>query len=136
MNRTKHESLGFSLLETLVALAILSLSLGVIYQAQANSVRSVANNLALQRVLLHGQSLLAEHTGPRPQSVRPQDPTLLAQQDRQPDGTRWQIRRQPVQVPPLLPDAPPIMLAQLEIRLSWGDDAHPRELRVVTWDWP
>lgn len=131
---------GFSLLETLVALAILALSLGVIYQAQANSVRGVANSLGLQRALLHAQSLLAEHTGPQPKPAP--DPALapapapVLREGELPDATRWRLERQPVTLPPMLPDGAPVALARVDLQLEWGDTAQPRRLALSTLDRP
>lgn len=123
---------GFSLLETLVALAILALSLGVIYQAQANSVRGVANSLGLQRALLHAQSLLAEHTGPKPDPA----PVPVLREGELPDATRWRLERQPVTLPPMLPDGAPVALVRVDLQLEWGDTAQPRRLALSTLDRP
>jgi len=49
---------GFSLLEVLVALAILAMSLGVLYQAAGGSVRNVQTVEHRMRAILLAQSLL------------------------------------------------------------------------------
>lgn len=134
MMRTVAFLRGFSLLETLVALAILALSLGVIYQAQANSVRGVAHSLALQRALLHAQTLLAEHTGPQPQSTAlTPAPTRTGDLA---DGLRWRLDRQPVVLPPVLPDGPLVALVRVDLQLEWGAVPQSRRLALITLDRP
>ena len=119
---------GFSLLETLVALAILSLSLGVIYQAQGTSVRAIAHSLSLQKVLLHAQSLLAEHTGPHTQALPTSGTTA--------DGLAWSVSRQPLELPPLLEGGPPVPLVRLDLDLTWRDGGRERQMNLSTLDQP
>lgn len=119
---------GFSLLETLVALAILSLSLGVIYQAQGTSVRAIAHSLSLQKVLLHAQSLLAEHAGPHTQALPASGTTA--------DGLAWSVSRQPLELPPLLEGGPPVPLVRLDLDLTWRDGGRERQMNLSTLDQP
>ncbi len=49
---------GFTLLEMLVALAILGMSLGLLYRASGTGARNVADLEAYQRAVIVGQSLL------------------------------------------------------------------------------
>lgn len=49
---------GFTLLELLVALAILGMSLGLLYRASGSGARNVAELEAYQRAVIVGQSLL------------------------------------------------------------------------------
>lgn len=119
---------GFSLLETLVALAILSLSLGVIYQAQGTSVRAISQSLSLQKVLLHAQSLLAEHTGPHTQALPTSGTTA--------DGLTWTVSRQPLELPPLLEGGPPVPVLRVDLDLAWSDGGRDRQLRLSTVDQP
>lgn len=119
---------GFSLLETLVALAILSLSLGVIYQAQGTSVRAISHSLALQKVLLHAQSLLAEQTGPHSHGLPTSGTTS--------DGLVWQVSRQPLELPALLEGGPPVPLLRVDLDLAWRDGGRERKMRLSTLDQP
>ena len=52
---------GFSLLEVLVAFAIMSLSIGLLYQAMGSSARQTADVTARERAALLAESLLALH---------------------------------------------------------------------------
>lgn len=54
---------GFSLLEMLVALAILGLVLGVLYQAATGATRNVAVAERYSFAVLLAESLLADHAG-------------------------------------------------------------------------
>lgn len=119
---------GFSLLETLVALAILSLSLGVIYQAQGTSVRAISHSLSLQKVLLQAESLLAEHIGPHTKDLPATGVTT--------DGVTWTLVRQPVELPPLLEDGPPVALVRVDLDLAWTGGGRARQLRLSTLDQP
>ena len=47
---------GFSLLEVLVAFAILSMSLGVLYQAFSNSLRNVGASGDYSRAMIIGEA--------------------------------------------------------------------------------
>lgn len=61
----KHQP-GFSLLEVLVAFAILSISLGVLYQAFSNSLRNVAAVDHYSRAMIIAESRLAEAVSETP----------------------------------------------------------------------
>lgn len=52
---------GFSLIEMIVAMVILSLSLGMLYQAAAGATRNVRVDERYSYAVLLAQSLLAEH---------------------------------------------------------------------------
>lgn len=119
---------GFSLLETFVALAILSLSLGVIYQSQSHGVRAIGRGMATQESLLRAQALLAEHTG------------LLA--ERSPaqgvsrDGAQWQVDRRLVQLPPLAQGWPAVTMYQVEVVVSSSQRGGGASVRLSTLDSP
>ncbi|HEX5784266.1 MAG TPA: prepilin-type N-terminal cleavage/methylation domain-containing protein [Burkholderiaceae bacterium] len=101
---------GFSLLETLVALAILALSLGTIYQSQINGVRSVSKSLSYQQAMLHAQSLMAEHVGAFALQLPSEGET--------PDGFRWRVERGLVELPPVLPDGPRVSVRKVDLYIA------------------
>ena len=57
-----RKTVGFSLIEMLVALVILSLSLGVLYQAATAAIRNVGVAEQYSRAVMLGESLLAANT--------------------------------------------------------------------------
>jgi len=57
---SKNRQSGFSLLEVLVAFAILSMSLGVLYQAFSNSLRNVGASGDYSRAMIIAEARLAE----------------------------------------------------------------------------
>lgn len=119
---------GFSLLETFVALAILSLSLGVIYQSQSHSVRAIGRGLATQESLLRAQSLLAEHTGVNADQS-PRRGVLR-------DGTEWKVDRQVVQLPPFSQGWPAVTMYQVEVVVSSPSRGEGVNVRLSTLDSP
>ncbi len=120
---------GFSLLETFVALAILSLSLGVIYQSQSHSVRVIGRGMATQESLLQVQTLLADHTG-----VLPAGQSSVQGVSR--DGTVWQVDRRLVQLPPLAHGWPAVTMYQVEVVVSSPSRGEGVNVRLSTLDSP
>ena len=57
---------GFSLLEVLVAMAVLALSLGVLYQAMGNGLRNLGNAGDWGRAMILAESQLNEAAARRP----------------------------------------------------------------------
>ena len=55
-------TLGFSLLEVLIALVILSFSLSVLYQAAAGATRNVRVASEFSRAIILAESILADHS--------------------------------------------------------------------------
>ncbi len=112
---------GFSLLELLVAFAILAMSLGLIYRSMGESARN-ANELASYQQA----SLLA-------------DGILTAQESVNPGGWsesgvsgqfRWEVMSKPFVVPN---DTLPVLrLHQISVVVSWLDFERNRVFRIET----
>jgi general secretion pathway protein I len=122
----KHHRLpvrGFSLLEVLVALSIMAISLGVLYQTQIGATRNLTQSLALDRATLYAQSIFANATG------------LAADLDTLggefPDGYRWQLNITPIEIPPPPPaNKPLIPMLQLDLDIFWPEGNKERQLHL------
>ena len=112
---------GFSLLEIVVALVILSFSLVTLYQATANATRNVRRGERYAYATLLAQSLLAEH---------PAVPAGGLDVGGAVEDFRWRLNAAPV------PDAgpqeadPPLHV--LTVVVGWDGDSAGREVRLVT----
>lgn len=124
----KSRSHGFSLVEMLVAMAILALSLGVLYQAAAGSTRNVRIDERYTYAVQIAQSLLAEHPSLAPEGI---DVSGVA------GDFEWRLRSSPYQSLSQLPaqdvesTSTIIELLQLDAVVRWeGTDG--REVKLVT----
>jgi general secretion pathway protein I len=121
MNRVRGRSQrGFSLIEMIVAMVILSLSLGMLYQAAAGATRNVRVDERYSYAVLLAQSLLAEHS-------------VLAGAGVSAGGEiedyRWRLSST------LLPGAEgtgQIALHQLTAAIEWRDGDNSRQVVLVT----
>jgi len=123
MKRRSSKSRGFSLLEVLVALSIMAISLGVLYQTQIGATRNLTQSLALERATLYGQSILANATG-----LAADHTTLEGSFD---DGYRWQLNITPINIPPSPPaEQPVIPMLQLDLDIFWQEGNKERQLHL------
>lgn len=118
---------GFSLIEALVAMVILALSLGALYQAAAGATRNVRVDERYTYAVQIAQSLLAEYPYVRPEGVS----TSGVMGD-----LRWQLRSEPYsgELPPGASGIDPESVAtlqQLEAVVRW-EGSEAREIRLVT----
>jgi general secretion pathway protein I len=110
---------GFTLLEVLVALAILGMSLGLLYRASGSGARNVADLEAYQRAVIVGQSLL---------DLRSTVPAA-GWNDAGTDGDyAWRVSSAPFATGLSGPNIPP--LHAVEIVVGWGEPR--RELVLHT----
>ncbi len=119
MNR--QASQGFSLLEMLVAMAVLGLSLGALYQAVAGASRNVHLDEQYTYATVLAESLLANY-----QVVPIQG---LQQSGETEGGYRWQVYAQPTPG-----DYPKNMaegsLQDIEVSVSWDDGEKERQFQL------
>ncbi|WP_020208130.1 type IV pilus modification PilV family protein [Gilvimarinus chinensis] len=99
---------GFSLLEMVVAVAILGISLGMLYQAAGGAVRGVSAAEDHSYAIIMAQSLLAAHS-----SVPPDGLSGKGQTD---DGFSWELSTRPV----LRADGQEVQLKYLDVWVRWG----------------
>jgi len=113
-------SSGFSLIEMLVAMVILGLTLGVLYQASAGAARNVRLDERYTYAVQIAQSLLADHARLPPGG--------LQLSGRVGDDYHWEITGSPLDVDQALPQA---TLYQLDVMVRWEGDGS-REVALTT----
>lgn len=117
---------GFSLLEVLVALTILAMSLGVLYQAAGGSVRNVQLVEHRTRAILLAQSLLLLHDRIPPGGLSEQGVSRA--------GFDWSLTAVPY--PPVQvstgSSTEPWPLYRVEAAVFWRDGGRPGEYRLAS----
>ncbi len=111
---------GFSLLEMLVAFAIMAMSLGMIYRVAGGSVRNLSETAQAERAVWLAESLFASRN------------SLLAEgwnEDGEQDEYTWRVRSRPYS-DNVARQAVPLHEVRLAIR--WNARSRPGELDVVT----
>lgn len=118
---------GFSLVEMLVAMVILSLSLGVLYQAAAGAIRNARVSGEYTEAVILAESKLAEYGYVTVENFSVQDRLGYF---------FWSVQSWPV--PPLEnndedePVEEAYALQFLRAEVSWGEGARLRELDLLT----
>ena len=112
---------GFTLLELLVAFAIMALSLGALYRASGGTVVAA---LAVER---QGQAALLAQSLVNAHDVVPSG-GLQASGERA--GMAWSLRSEPYENNPAEPGA--VLLHRLMVRVAWEDAGRPGVLEWAT----
>lgn len=112
---------GFSLLEVLVAFAVMALALGVLYQALGGSVRAAGDAERNVRAVLVAESLLAQYRTVPPGGL---------DQFGASDGFEWRVRSTPL--PPLEGRPEAWELHEIGVEVSWQDRGARRSFRLVS----
>ena len=115
---------GFSLLEVLVAFAILSMSLGVLYQAFSNSLRNVGASGDYSRAIIIAEARLAEAMADVPLNEGSDQGEV--------DGRyQWKVvvQRYEYEGEEIVSRFTPY---QVEVVVSWQDGKHTREYQLST----
>lgn len=114
---------GFSLLEVLVAFAIMALALALLYQVLGSNIRAVGVTGEYQRAAILAQSLLNAHDG---------IPEQGWSEDGESGGFVWQVRSQPYVTPVQnqFPDA--VALHEVQVVVSWQEGGQSRQMALAT----
>lgn len=115
----RHPQQGLTLLELLVAFAIMAMSLGMIYRIMGSNARSAGDLDDRQRAVVLAHSLLA---------LRDTVPEGGLQQTGQSGGYQWSIQSAPYDTGASGPTVTP--LHQLTITIAWGEGG--RSLSLAT----
>ena len=120
--RHARRSAGFSLLELMVALAVMALSLAMIYQVDVGVLRGVGDQTAHQRATVLAQSLL---------DARDAVPAAGWQEDGQDGAYTWSVSSAPLPLPQGL-DAKTPVLHEVSIAIRWQARQGQRVLELST----
>ena len=117
---------GFSLLELLVAFAIMAISLGLLYKMAGGSARNVTDAAQNQQAAWLAESLLASRSSVRADGWN---------EDGESAGFKWQVRSSPYFTPAssggtVAPLAVP--LHSIRLSINWEAGTRPGQLDVVT----
>ncbi len=119
--RVSNSQRGLTLLELLVAFAIMAMSLGLLYRVMGGSVRNAGEIERYQRAVVLAQSLL---------SLRDTVPEGGWLQAGEASGYRWHIQSAPYATGLSGPAIP--TLHEVSIAISWSEDARQRSLELTT----
>ena len=116
---------GFSLIEMLVALVVLSLSLGVLYQAVAGATRNVRVAAEYTEAVMLAESTLAEYS-------------YVTEEGLSASGAfgeyNWTVKSWPA-IYENAPDQMPVLpqsLQYVEVVVSWAGGSEPRSVDLLT----
>lgn len=118
----RHRMRGFSLLELLVAMAVMAMSLTMLYQVDAGVLRGVADYATQQRATVLAQSLL---------DARDAVPATGWREQGQGAGFDWSVSSAALPLPPGL-DANAPRLHEVRIVVRWQGREGPRQLELAT----
>ncbi len=109
---------GFSLLELVVAMAIMSIALGVLYRAVGGGARTVGDLSAYSRALAVAESVL---------QMRDAVPADGWKDDGDWEGLRWSVLTTPIEV--ASGNQPAVHRVQVDV--TWSDGQRNRALTLV-----
>ena len=120
-SRSGDRAGGYSLIEMVVAMAILGLALGALYQAASGATRNVRTDQRHAYAVELARSLLADH------SVVPVEGISSAGETS--SGFRWRVAASPLRRERGSP-LPGGMLQELAVTVSWPDGLRQRSVTL------
>lgn len=124
MSRVTHLSQrGLSLLELLVAFAIMAIALGMLYKASGSSALSVGESERYQRAVSLAESLLAARDAIPPEGWN---------EAGQSAGFSWQVRSHPYATPASQGKLEVPILHALDMAVVWSERGLTRRLELHT----
>lgn len=119
----RRRSAGFSLIEMVVAMAILGLALGALYQAASGATRNVRSDQRYAYAVELARSLLADN------SVTPVDGVNVTGETN--SGFRWRVLAEPIsrERGSAIADG---ALQDLEVVVSWRDGTRERSVTLYS----
>jgi general secretion pathway protein I len=114
---------GFSLLELLVAFAIMGLALAMLYRVTGGSARSVGDAAQYQRALVLAESL---------QALRESVPVQGWNEEGDSGGFHWKVSSAAFPTPAGRANPTAVPLHEVLILVSWADGDRPRQVEVAT----
>ena len=119
MHPTKRHSQGFSLLEMIVAISILSLSLGVLYQAVSGATRNVRTDEKYAYGVELARSLLANYAVVPASGLDARGETV--------GEFRWEVQTAPLKLPSSMQAG---SLQTIAVTVSWPDRGNSKNIAL------
>jgi general secretion pathway protein I len=117
----RKDQAGFSLLELLVAFAIMAMSLGLIYRAMGASARNAGDLELHQQASMLAESLLNSKDSVTDQGWNESGVF---------NSFNWRVSSGPYRAAPAAPDL--VLLHEIRISISWPGGATSNQLEVQT----
>lgn len=117
--RSRRRTAGFTVLEVVVALAIMAVSLGVLYRAVGGGVRTVGDLSAYSRAVAIGESVL---------QMRDSVPAEGWSQSGEWDGFRWAVASVPYEPG----SGAAVALHRVQVDVAWFDGLRDKSMSLVS----